>query len=452
MTSDRLEPEVFADRLDAGRRLAGHLGHYAGRHDVVVLALPRGGVPVGYEVARALGAPLDVFVVRKLGVPGHEELAMGAIAVGGRRFLNTAVVERVGLSPAEVEVVTALEREILEERVRAYRGDRPTPGVEGRTVIVVDDGLATGATMRVALGVLAEASPARLVAAVPVGPRSTCADLEALADEVVCVATPEPFLAVGAWYEDFSQTTDEQVRNLLASHSGPGDMTSAPAEQSVSIPLGEVILEADLVLPSGARGVVLFAHGSGSGRHSPRNRYVAGVLHQAGLGTVLVDLLSVEEEQADRANAHLRFDIVLLADRVAGLIDWLHRQPATASAPLGLFGASTGAAAALVAAAERPGAVGSVVSRGGRPDLAAGALARVTTPTLLIVGGDDASVIELNRQALGQLQVESGLEIVPGASHLFEEPGALVQVARLAADWFVRHLEPARGRSGPLRT
>ncbi len=210
-------------------------------------------------------------------------------------------------------------------------------------------------------------------------------------------------------------------------------------DEGVSIPVGEITLEADLVRPSRARGVVLFAHGSGSGRHSPRNRYVAGVLNRAGLSTVLVDLLSAEEERVDVATAELRFDIDLLAGRVVHLLDWLNDQGAPA-APVGLFGASTGAAAALMAAAARPGAVEAVVSRGGRPDLAAAALASVDAPTLLIVGGSDTPVIELNRRALEGLQVHKRLEIVDGATHLFEEPGALERVAELARDWFVDHL------------
>ena len=210
-------------------------------------------------------------------------------------------------------------------------------------------------------------------------------------------------------------------------------------EEGISIPVGRMSLEADVVWPSPPRGVVLFAHGSGSGRQSPRNRAVAGVLNRAGLATVLVDLLSVEEEQTDLATGQLRFDIDLLADRVVRLVDWLNDQGAP-GAPVGLFGASTGAAAALVAAAARPGTVAAVVSRGGRPDLAAVALARVTAPTLLIVGGSDTPVIELNRDALERLQVDKRLEIVEGATHLFEEPGALERVAELARDWFVEHL------------
>lgn len=211
-------------------------------------------------------------------------------------------------------------------------------------------------------------------------------------------------------------------------------------ESTVRIPVGPVVLEGTLGIPEDARGVVLFAHGSGSGRHSPRNRYVAQVLREAGLATLLIDLFTREEEEVDLRTRHLRFDIELLAERLAGATDWLARNPETRDLRVGYFGASTGAGAALVAAAERPQAVGAVVSRGGRPDLAGPVLPRVTAPTLLIVGGEDRPVIDMNREALGQLRVEKKLEIVPDATHLFEEPGALEEVARLAAGWFVSHL------------
>ncbi|MCW2911958.1 MAG: dienelactone hydrolase [Actinomycetia bacterium] len=214
----------------------------------------------------------------------------------------------------------------------------------------------------------------------------------------------------------------------------------------VGIPAEGVLLEADVVVPEQAQGVVLFAHGSGSSRHSPRNRYVAEELQNAGLATVLADLLTPAEEQLDAQTAELRFDIGLLAARVAALTDWLVEQEPTEGLGIGLFGASTGAAAALVAAATRPDVVRAVVSRGGRPDLAGEFLGRVHQPTLLIVGGRDTVVIELNREALEQLSGEARLEIVPGASHLFGEPGALEQVARLARGWFVRHLKRAPRR------
>jgi putative phosphoribosyl transferase len=190
---------------------------------------------------------------------------------------------------------------------------------------------------------------------------------------------------------------------------------------------------------------VLFAHGSGSGRHSPRNRYVAQVLREAGLATLLIDLLTAEEEEVDLRTRHLRFDIGLLAERLVGATEWLERNPDTQDLRVGYFGASTGAGAALVAAAERPEPIGAIVSRGGRPDLAGPALPRVTAPTLLIVGGNDFPVIGMNQEAMEQLRTEKRLEIVPGATHLFEEPGALEEVARLAADWFVRHLDPDSG-------
>ncbi len=222
---------------------------------------------------------------------------------------------------------------------------------------------------------------------------------------------------------------------------GPGQ-----EEGTVLVDTGGVRLEGNLHVPEGAAGVVLFAHGSGSSRHSPRNRFVAGRLRDAGLGTLLVDLLTEAEEREDAYTGHLRFDIRLLADRLAWAIDWLDQEPATAGLPVGLFGASTGGGAALLAAVERPERVRAVVSRGGRPDLAGAALRRVVTPTLLIVGGSDEPVIELNEQAMRQLAAPvCELRIVPGATHLFEEPGALEQVARLAADWFARHLRrPAR--------
>jgi len=217
---------------------------------------------------------------------------------------------------------------------------------------------------------------------------------------------------------------------------------------SVTVPAGTARLAGDLAVPEGARGVVLFAHGSGSGRHSPRNRQVAAALGQAGLATLLLDLLTEEEEAVDRDRAELRFDIALLAGRLMAAMDWLAGDPRTSALPIGLFGASTGAAAALVAAAERPLQIAAVVSRGGRPDLAGPSLGLVRAPTLLVVGGRDRVVLELNRSAAEQLGAEQRLEIVPDATHLFEEPGALERVAALAADWFRRWLAPDTSQNG----
>jgi putative phosphoribosyl transferase len=213
-------------------------------------------------------------------------------------------------------------------------------------------------------------------------------------------------------------------------------------EREVRVSAGPVTLEGSLGIPNGAGGVVLFAHGSGSGRHSPRNRYVAGVLREANLATLLIDLLTEDEEEVDLRTTRLRFDIGLLARRLVGATDWLVQNPDTEQLRIGYFGASTGAGAALVAAAERPDEVGAIVSRGGRPDLAGDALPLVKAPTLLIVGGNDEPVIGMNEEALALMRAVKRLQIVPGASHLFEEPGALEEVARLATGWFTRHLGP----------
>jgi putative phosphoribosyl transferase len=218
-----MRDSVFRDRRDAGRSLAMVLSAYANRSDVLVLALPRGGVPVGYEVAEALHVPLDVFIVRKLGVPGHEEFAMGAIASGDVRVLNNNVVRMLDISDADIEAVTRSELAELQRRERLYREDRPLPEVRNRTVLLVDDGLATGATMLAAVKALRAMEPARIVVAVPTAAADTCEDMRREADDVVCATTPEPFRAVGLWYEDFSQTSDEEVHDLLerARHGAP---------------------------------------------------------------------------------------------------------------------------------------------------------------------------------------------------------------------------------------
>jgi predicted phosphoribosyltransferase len=222
-------PKRFRDRGEAGRLLAGKLTGYANRPDVLVLALPRGGVPVAYEVARALRAPLDVFVVRKLGVPGHEELAMGALAPDGVRILNQEVVKALDIPESIIDEVAAQELEELKRRERLYRGSRPPPDLRGRTVILVDDGLATGATMRAAIRALRQQQPARIVVAVPTASPDTCEALGGEADEVICAMTPRPFLSVGHWYDDFTQTTDEEVRRLLAQRQQPDDRQPSPS-------------------------------------------------------------------------------------------------------------------------------------------------------------------------------------------------------------------------------
>ncbi|MFD4898500.1 phosphoribosyltransferase family protein [Streptomyces sp. NPDC058411] len=418
---------LFTDRTDAGRQLAEALRHLE-RRDPVVLGLPRGGVPVAYEVARALGAPLDVIVVRKLGVPYRPELGFGAIGEGGARVISDEIVRHAGVREKDLEAVERAEEAELLRRAQTYREGRPRLPLEGRTVVVVDDGVATGATARAACQVVRAQGASRVVLAVPVASPDVAARLREDVDEVVCLSTPHLFSAVGEWYRDFSQTSDEEVVSLLARAS-----TETATAEEVEVDAGGVPLAGDLVLPADAGAVVVFAHGSGSSRLSPRNRAVAGVLNRAGLGTLLFDLLTPGEE-VYRANV---FDIGLLAGRLADTTAWLRRR---VSLPVGSFGASTGAAAALRAAAATDSGVGAVVSRGGRPDLAGADLSGVRAPTLLVVGGADTTVIDLNRQAQAALHCENRLEIVPGATHLFEEPGALDRVAELARDWFTTHL------------
>ena len=423
----------FADRHAAGRELAGHLHRFASQ-DPVVLGLARGGVPIAYEVARALDAPLDVLVVRKIGAPGNPEYGIGAIAEGNVRVLSPEAVRHLLISAEELEAAVAREQAELDARVRRYRRGRPAVEVKGRTAIVVDDGLATGGTARAALRAVRARGPRKLVLAVPVGAPETVESLREEADEVICLLQPELMWAVGLWYEHFEPTSDAEIAKLLDGDPvDPATPTMLEARE-VRIPAADIV--GDLVVPKPARGLVVFAHGSGSSRFSPRNRQVARALNERGLATLLLDLLSWEEER-DRSNV---FDIGLLSERLVTATRWVHGQSELAKLRVGYFGASTGAGAALWAAAELGEGIGAVVSRGGRPDLAATRLAEVRAPVLLIVGGHDEIVIELNREAHRLLRTKSELTIVPGATHLFEEPGALDEVARLAGDWFERHL------------
>ena len=424
----------FANRSEAGRRLAAKLAHLRGS-DVVVLGLPRGGVPVAFEVALALDAPLDVILVRKLGVPYQPELGMGAIGEDGVRVIDESIRAMANVSAHDVEVVEERERAELERRAQRFRAGRGRVPLEGRIAVVVDDGVATGSTARAACQVARLHGAARVVLAVPVAPPSAVEELAAVA-EVVCVETPENLWAIGQWYGDFTQTSDDEVVSLLEQAARP----RRSCDHEVTVMSGAVALAGHLTVPDAPLGMVVFAHGSGSSRHSPRNRFVAAELNRARLGTLLFDLLTPDEE-IDRASV---FDIELLADRLASATEWLRGQPDAHGLPIGYFGASTGAAAALWAAADAGDGIAAVVSRGGRPDLAGPRLGLVRAPTLLIVGGNDEVVLDLNREAQARLLAESRLAVVPGASHLFEEPGTLALAADLAREWFVTHLTAHR--------
>ena len=431
----------FADRTEAGLLLGSELA----RRDLagaVVLGLPRGGVVVAAGVALPLGSPMDVLVVRKLGFPPQPELGVGAVAEGGAPVVNDELVAHLRMSRDDLAAVVGREAAELERRVRRYRGGRALPDLAGRTVVVVDDGLATGYTARAAVAAVRAGGAARVVLAVPVGSPDTATELAGLVDEVVCLERPAGLFSIGEWYEDFRQVGDDEVVALLAA--------GAPREEDgrrervrarhVDVPAGARHLPGDLAVPDAAVGMVVFAHGSGSSRLSPRNRAVADVLCRAGLGTLLFDLLT----EAEAGNRDMVFDVELLARRLVDAVHWVRVQPGLSRLPVGLFGASTGAGAALAAAAELDDGISAVVSRGGRPDLAGERLADVRCPTLLVVGGRDDTVLELNRRAVAMLRAEHMLHVVPGATHLFEEPGALEEVAEVAASFLVGVLGRAR--------
>ncbi|HUO39791.1 MAG TPA: phosphoribosyltransferase [Mycobacterium sp.] len=442
---------LFDDRVDAGRRLAERLESLRGQ-DIVVLGLPRGGVPVAFEVAKALQAPLDVLVVRKLGVPFQPELAFGAIGEGGVRVINDSVVREADLSEEEMTAVEAEQRVEVARRSECFRGGREPFPLAGRTAVIVDDGVATGATAKAACQVARARGASRVVLAVPIGADDTVERFAGYADEVVCLQTPAFFYAVGQGYRNFTQTSDDEVVALLdRAYKGYRQVVVSALDdpplrdQEVRVTAGPVSVAGHLTIPERPTGIVVFAHGSGSSRHSPRNRYVAEVLNRAGLATLLFDLLTPHEER-NRDNV---FNIQLLARRLVEVTHWLADQPDTAALPVGFFGASTGAGAALVAAADPSVKVAAVVSRGGRPDLAGQALTKVRAPTLLIVGGYDEVVLDLNRRAGSVIPGTCEIVVVPRASHLFEEPGALEQVAVLARDWFIDHLSRVGATTNP---
>ncbi|HEY4895965.1 MAG TPA: phosphoribosyltransferase family protein [Solirubrobacteraceae bacterium] len=425
---------MFRDRIQAGSALAAALRPLADEKPII-LALARGGVPVAVEVARALSAPVEVMTIRKLGAPQNPEFAIGAIAEDGTAVLDTDAAQRLGLTQEQLDAV--LEREVreLDRRVERYRDGRDPPDVRGRTTIVVDDGLATGLSDLAAVRSLRRRGATRVVVAAPVGSRQAVTMLSEEADDVVCLAIPSGFSSVGASYEEFYPVSDEEVLALMTP-AGTRVPTAAAPARDIVLDLGPVELLGDLEVPAGARGIVIFAHGSGSSRLSSRNRAVAGTLARHGFATLLFDLLTEAEDR----RRELVFDIPLLAERLELATRWVADRPEVQGLPVGYFGASTGAGAALLAASVIGTGICAVVSRGGRPDLAGEHLAEVLAPTLLIVGGRDPEVLELNRRAADHLRCEHRIAVVEGAGHLFAEPGKLDTVARLAGKWFGGHM------------
>lgn len=416
----------FRDREEAAHLLAQKLSAYRGKKPLV-LAIPRGAVPMARIISDALGGEADVVLVRKLRAPMQPELAIGSVDEHGHVFLSP-YASRLGISENYLAAEKNEQMRTLAERRSLYTAAHPSVDPKDRIVIVVDDGIATGSTMIAALKSVRERMPARLIAATAVAPPENIEKIRPYADEVFCLAAPREFYAVGQFFQNFDQVEDEEVVAILKGENLPSD-------PEVTILADGHRLPGNLTVPRNAKGLVLFAHGSGSSRLSPRNRYVAGVLQERGIATLLFDLLTPAEDR----DYEMRFDIPLLARRLMAATEAAQAFPESKGLAIGYLGASTGAAAALIAAAALEKRVSCVVSRGGRPDLALDTLDRVTAPTLLIVGGYDDAVIAMNRKAYAALSCEKELSIVPGATHLFEEPGTLEEAARRAADWFEKH-------------
>lgn len=433
---------IFNNRTHAGELLAEKLLKYKSRKPVI-LALPRGGVPVAAEIAARLGAPFDVLVVRKIGAPFNSELAIGAVCESDEPILNTITLAQIGFEPDDIRNTLKSEKTEVQRQIKLFRQGAKLGDLTQNCVIIVDDGLATGATVKAAIRFLQKKGVEHIVVAVPVAPASTARVIRPRVDELVSLVELEDLYSVGQWYRDFNQVSDEDVLSLLAEQSGQNrKLRSPPKGRSVIIDLERENkknqLRGEFTEFPGMKAIIVFTHGSGSGRQSTRNVQVAEVLNRAGFGTLLFDLLT-DNEVKNRKNI---FDIKLLSQRLLRVTAWLRQQQNAKGLKIGYFGASTGAAAALVAASQLTGeeSIFSLVSRGGRPDLAGEALERVTAPVLLLVGGKDYDVIELNRIAKKKMR-NAKLSIVPNATHLFEEAGTLQEAARQAAYWFDNYLK-----------
>ena len=472
---------IFRDRSDAGRLLARSLTHYASERGVVVIGLTRGGVPVAREVAAALGATFGVMAARRIGVPGMEEIALGAIAEGSPHFVANAVLQFIGVPQELIERLTAAQRTELERQASLYRSAQAFPDLRDRTVVLIDDGLATGATLRAAVRSVRRAQPKRVVAAVPVASRWGAGELRDQVDELVVLLTPPGFELVGACYRDFQPVTDDDVVALLG---GPLRRVSATVrdiserlgrafgspgvrdrgdERTVLIPVADGMVAGELAVPtsttgSGAprshrvRGLAILAHPNIGGRNNYRERYLAGRLRLGGYATLRLDLATSAEHSAAGDGAPLGANADELANRLTGACDWAIDAAIAGAHRIVLIGSAVGGAVSLIAAAQRPGAIWSVITRGARVELAAHALTRVRAPVLLIVSGADRDTLVTNAEARRKLR--GGARIMPMAhvGRAFDEPGALGALGEQVMGWLERlETRPRVGSDVPRR-
>jgi putative phosphoribosyl transferase len=475
----------FRNRADAGRVLAYSLGHYASDPGVVVLGLARGGMPVAREVATAMGVTLGVLAARRIGVPGIEEVALGAIAEGNRRFVADAVSRYIGVPSDLVERLTAGERVELERRASLYHAGQPLPDLEGRTVVLVDDGLVTGSTLRAAARAVRDARPKRVVAAVPVATRWGASEVRAEVDELLVLVTPARFEVVARSYADYPAVSDDDVLALLGGRIrrvswtvrdiserlgaafGGADARARDHERTIAIPVADGVVAGDLGVPApgmfrgvsqrsrGVRGLAILANAGGSSRNNFRKRYIAGRLRLGGFATLRLDLLTSEEQRAGVDGAPVGHDlereVERLAARLASVCGWVADASIAGAHRTVLVGSGLGAAVALVTAARRPDWIWSVIARAGRVDLAAHASGQVCAPVLLVVGATDRETLTANAHALRKFPRGAQLVTVPHAGHGFEEPGALGAVGEHVIGWLDRLEGAASGRSAEKR-
>lgn len=413
----------YKNREHAGKLLAEKLMEYKTLNPVI-LALPRGGVPLAFEISSKLEASLDVLFVKKIGDPSNEEFAIGAIAEDEQPILNGQIIKEFKINENEVARIIIEKITEIRRKSKFYRKIIPKISLEGRNVIIVDDGLATGATMEAALNWIKTKNTKKVIVAVAVASVDAFERIKKLGIDCIALQTPPEFWAVGIYFEDFTQVSDKEVLQYFTQkkthHTVP--------EHKITIENEDIKLHGILNIPEKSKGIIIFAHGSGSSHQSPRNIYVANALNKAGFGTLLFDLLTTNES-LDRANV---FDIELLVSRLILATKWLKNINKTL--PIGYFGASTGAAAALGAEAYFQN-IFAVVSRGGRPDMAMEYLPKIKAPTLLLVGENDQEVISLNKLACTKI-ADCELVTIPKAGHLFEESGTLEQVVEYAITWF----------------